>query len=395
MILAPEVPRFADAGTAAGREPLRELQSESGSPARTAPRRTAPAGRAWRTLRRAAFVAWASCVALVLALEVQHRAGVQHFSYVLGASLLALLAGATLIRATASSALVARGPSRLRAVCWGLAGLAPAALWAGVGLYAHSNWQRRHVPKDYPMDLARRAGATVMEAELALRYPHKLEGRRAVMFHHGNLANPGEDLARMDAFLDELGHRYGREVRTPIHWARGTAAGQGGASIYGLALGSDEDPVSTEGPGAAPERAGRGLQALDRHEVAHAVMSQWMPPGSDPPTLLSEGWAEAVAREGARPHPLDLVYGPLPPPGRVLATLMGPDHYRQNSGLVYPIGHCLVRLLLDRYGHEKFFELYRTIRPGNVAQRFAEVYGTDVATIERELFEDIPRPRRR
>ena len=80
-----------------------------------------------------------------------------------------------------------------------------------------------------------------------------------------------------------------------------------------------------------------------------------MPPDVDPPTLLSEGWAEAVAHDGPAPHPIALVRGPLPPPGTMLATLMGPGHYHQDSGLVYPVGWALVQFLLDRYGHEKFF----------------------------------------
>ncbi len=164
-------------------------------------------------------------------------------------------------------------------------------------------------------------------------------------------------------------------------------------SVYGLALGSGGDPASTLRWGTLPKGAELELQSLDRHEAGHAVMSQWMPPGADPPTLLSEGWAEAVARDGPAPHPLDLSYGTLPPPGRVLGTLMGPDHYYQDSGLVYPVGHALVRFLLERYGHEKFFELYRTVRPDNVARRFTDVYGTDLQSVEREMFDQTPRRR--
>ena len=77
----------------------------------------------------------------------------------------------------------------------------------------------------------------------------------------------------------------------------------------------------------------------------------------------------------------------------MLATLMGPGHYHQDSGPVYPAGWAVVRFLLDRHGHEKFFELYRTVRTGNVEQRFTEVYGTDLASIEREMFEQTARRR--
>ena len=36
-----------------------------------------------------------------------------------------------------------------------------------------------------------------------------------------------------------------------------------------------------------------GLDPMDRHKVAHCVLSSHCPPRADPPAVLVEGWAEA------------------------------------------------------------------------------------------------------
>src|SRR5262249_49769957 len=136
------------------------------------------------------------------------------------------------------------------------------------------------------------------------------------------------------------------------------------------------------------------LDPLDRHEVGHAVMAQWQAPAVDPPTVLSEGWAEWLGSGfdgSSSAYQLQdmCAGGMLPPQGQVLPTLSGPEWYHQDSGPVYPVGHHLVHLLIDNHGFAKFHELYATVTPDAVEATFARVYGVGLAALERELWEDV------
>ena len=204
------------------------------------------------------------------------------------------------------------------------------------------------------MNLAKRGGASLMEAELALSVPYRVRGERVVMFHRGTVAHPGEEMAAMEAYLADLEGRLGRPLRAPVHWMRGTLlGGMGRLAVYGVALGSKESPIEVT---AEPE----SLDALDRHEVAHVFMGQMMPPEADPPTILVEGWAEAAAAGWLEPRPEDGDTGAglptaadgglLGAQGETLSGLMGPRWYHQDSGPVYAVGQNLVRYLVEARG---------------------------------------------
>jgi hypothetical protein len=188
------------------------------------------------------------------------------------------------------------------------------------------------------------------------------------------------DANLMDAYLDQMESKYHRRIRHRIHWVHGSLLGQEDLSVYGLAL-TSAGP-STEGSLPA-------LRDSDRHEVAHAVMSQWMPPDINPPTLLSEGCAEA----NARPEPLQAAYSyernkaviDFPAPGSILTTLTNVRWYHQDRGCVYPCGHVLTLYLIDKYGPERYFILYRSIDPYHVENTFKTVYGREMRSIEEDV----------
>jgi len=81
----------------------------------------------------------------------------------------------------------------------------------------------------------------------------------------------------------------GMRLRSKIYWVRGLLLGRGRMACRGLALGSDRSPNDWD-TADHPDRL-----SVDRHELAHAVLHQRLAPDSDPPTLLSEGWAESQA----------------------------------------------------------------------------------------------------
>jgi hypothetical protein len=88
----------------------------------------------------------------------------------------------------------------------------------------------------------------------------------------------------------DMEERTGLPLRAKIYWARGPLLGQRGLCCFGIALGTDESPTNE----------------LDRHELAHALLNQHYTTATQPPTLLSEGWAVSQA---LAPHPADLAAG--------------------------------------------------------------------------------------
>jgi hypothetical protein len=278
----------------------------------------------------------------------------------------------------------ARGREPNRSVAWALLGLLPAWLWMAVAVLGLANWTERYVPNNLMMNLGRRAGASLMEFEAAWMYPRRIASPRLVMAYR-NLGTPAGDIAAMERYLAGLERLLGRPLWSRILWVRGDAIGVGRLSTYGVSLGSDtSDPAQTW---------------VDRHELAHAVLAQFVPPDADVPTILNEGWAQVQ------------MYGWLTPPSdpddrarldaealaevrqlrhapdfRRLRTLFGPDWYHQDSGPVYEYGTILVRYLIRHYGINKFLRLCATIRPDRVDEAFRAVYGTGLAAIERGLY---------
>lgn len=341
----------------------------------------APARRSASTKRlvRSAWLSCGLCAGVISLLEVEHRLGVQHFLGWPFFLLFALMIGAIvacLVSAAGNTIHRRRdGPMSF----WVLVGLAPIGVWGAVAFYGFATWKDRYVPNNFLMNLARRAGATFMEAEAAWTYPNRRTSPRFVMFYR-DLADPDAEAAAMERHIEEMETILARPTRVRIHWVRGALLGVGGLSLYGLALGS---PYGRDTEGLGP---------TDRHEAAHAFMAGLVPPDSDAPTVLGEGWAQAVAFGwlARRPDPGVLANDLLrlrqesgcPP----LADFFGRAWYHKDRGLIYEIGPHLVRHLIDRYGPEKFVRLYSTIRPGRADAAFRDIYGTSLASIERAIF---------
>ena len=341
-----------------------------------------------------AVVAALACVATVDVLWIQHALGWQHFRPELFLAPFLLCALAVLTACATAAARLFRRQARGRDLLWLALALAPVGLWTAVGVVGGWNWSKRHVPHTLLMDLARRTGASLMEGEATWRYPQRA-GKRCRMFG-GSGEHAAADVAAMDAYLIGLEEFTGQTLREPIHWVRGNLLGVGGLSLYGLALGSDPVQLAKNRPGWTP--AAGVLTDFDRHEAAHAFMAQVLPPSAQPPTILSEGWANALGHGDIGPstpanpniaaqEPRSAARNALDPADRAsLTTLFGPDWYDQDSGLVYIYGRELVGYLVERYGVRRCLELCAQIRPDRVEPVFQEIYGTTLPEIERSLF---------
>lgn len=158
--------------------------------------------------------------------------------------------------------------------------------------------------------------------------------------------------------------------------------GQGNCSFLGLALGSTNSPVGWSGAAGS----------LDRHELAHAVITQQRPITADPPMLLHEGWAESQSGATSSELAARAIREHESHPELRIANLFEPDWYHYDSGAVYSYGGALVDFLIRRFGSAKFVALYNRCQPATFAADFQAVYGQRLADVEAAFWRDVCTP---
>ena len=122
-----------------------------------------------------------------------------------------------------------------------------------------------------------------MDIEARTRYPQWTTGEKVTMISIP-VANARERVAAMDRHVRQLEKRLGRTTAWPIRWVRGPLLGLDGKAPFSVCMGSRPHDA---------ELGTDGLAAVDRHEVAHCVITSLNSYESDPPAVLAEGWAEA------------------------------------------------------------------------------------------------------
>jgi len=195
--------------------------------------------------------------------------------------------------------------------------------------------------------------ASFVDVHARIDLPYRVEGEHVVLLHNHDLT--AEQLHRLvdqaDAYIAELNERLG--VAPPgrrVSWARGKMLGFQGRALREWAICPDEE--------GTPEK----LMRLDRHEIAHVVIHMHCGPDTDPPLLLVEGWAEAVSRDHT--EMFDLLSDRLATGERyTLRQLVGPGWYTSpRDKTVYHYGGPFVLYLLERFGGERFLDLYSAAR---------------------------------
>ncbi len=369
------------------------------------PLATNRARRDFRAWRLAGFQ-WAIGLVVVAGLHVEYRFGVVHPPGWLFAGLLLTLAAGCLFGLCG----ILGGPGRSRAAGRWLVGAVPVAGLLALFALAPLRFQARDVRPTPSAAVSYMAWANVAEVAVPWAYSRRLESDRVVMFYRTGLTDPEQDLATMDRHVAGLEEQSGRLLRAKIHWVRGNPFGTGGFSTPGFAFGTDTSPADE----------------LDRHELAHAVLNQHVAPGTIPPALLGEGWAEAVSRQDPR-HARSalelrreiallrrLTDGEFAETLRRFADPVGMAQlvesskdrgedfslvaeftsdfwYYRGRGPVYGFGRAFVAYLVREYGARKFVELYYRVRPGTFDEDYRQVFGVSAVELERQFWLDAAR----
>ncbi|NQT14612.1 MAG: hypothetical protein HQ582_17780 [Planctomycetes bacterium] len=328
-------------------------------------------------LAGAALLVWLAWLVGSAVVWWQYRARVMHphFFPLVPLMLVQVVAGGTAV--CLGLWRLVRGPRRLAAASWTSAAVIPILLWLAHTSYVFGCLDRNMLPKNVATKTALVVGASLMDVEARFRYPRRLAGERVVMIYD-RVDHPQKDVAAMDRHVAKLEHLLGRTLPGKIHWVRGNLLGfQGGRAFQGIAM-------------CRPEARGPGrLSRLDRHEVAHIVLNQHLPPDANPPTVLIEGWAESQQGSSFESLARNLwkqrrrgLYPTFP-------KLVEPRKYSRTERSVYVYGAPLVDYLLREYGIEKFFELYSTCRQETFDEDCRRILGAGPDELHRRLLADV------
>jgi hypothetical protein len=205
------------------------------------------------------------------------------------------------------------------------------------------------------------------------------------MFYDDRVTNPKEDIDSLEEYLKSLEELTGKKLDQKLYLIRGKALGLGRICINGIAMGSSESP------------SGR----LDRHELGHAFMYWATGIKADPPFLFVEGWAMAREADGKNIRELyrdsndfrfmftQQFLQENRPHDSMIQELVSKDWYHHDRGPVYFIGGMFVDYLIRHYGAEKFLQLYQKTGSKTFLKDFQEVYGIDLAEMEKPFWEEI------
>jgi hypothetical protein len=295
--------------------------------------------------------AWLGALGLAAALTAS---GIWNTNPILPLGLSVLMFAAGLWLVIAATVRLIRGPRRDRTLAGLLVGTAPFWFLAGHILMAIRPALNSHVPPGWPTKVFSPLARPLADLEARWFYPERTPGKWVTMV--GAKASDARALvAAMDRHVEASLARLDQSATWPIVWNRGPLLGLRRCAIYDMAIGSEV--------GQSPSRTRRGadgLTDLDRHEVAHCVITRNYKARSDPPRVLMEGWAQANQGTPAE----ELAYTAWDDRENgwslTLRELVAPDWYWYSGPAAYNQGAALVNYLLRVYGPERFLKLYTT-----------------------------------
>ena len=301
-------------------------------------------------LARLVFTVWGAWLGALGLAAALTASGIWNRNPILPVGLSVLMFAAGLGLVIAATVRLIRGPRRDRALAGLLVGTAPFWFLAGHILMAMRPAFNLHVPPGWPSKVFSPLARPLVDLEARWFYPERTPGKWVTMV--GAKASDARALvAAMDRHVEASLARLDQSATWPIVWYRGPIFGLRQCAIYDMAIGSEVGLY---------QRGADGLTDLDRHEVAHCVITRNYTARSDPPRVLMEGWAQA--NQGTPAEELAYTAWDDRERGRslTLRQLVAADWYWYSGPAAYNQGAPLVNYLLRVYGPERFLKLYTT-----------------------------------
>jgi hypothetical protein len=329
--------------------------------------------RSW--LARLAALVWLAWLLLLGLMFGLLWFDVWHPPFLLMPAIVVVLVAACVILLAACAWRLVRGPRRTHALGCLLLGLAPAAFLTGHLMYGFGTAYGRQLDLNLPLKLLVPFGESNLDVIAYYPYPMRTTGERVVMISEPMPeAAARRQVAAMDRHVRALEARLGRTSNRRIYWVRGPILGLQGKAIRSMCMGS-----RAEDPPANPDE----LSMLDRHEVAHVVLSQFSPGSMEPPALLVEGWAEANSGLDPKTLRLRASFDRNAGEGHSVVEFIGPAWYGRHEGPVYVFGAVVVNNLIREFGADRFVELYATCRQATFEEDCRRILGASVAELDR------------
>jgi hypothetical protein len=269
---------------------------------------------------------------------------------------------------------IVRGPDRLRSLGWLCLGATPV-VWLGgyfteLFILAES---REPLRVNAWVRMTGAWSCCVLDLQARWKYPRRTPGEHVVLIDDGSTPDAEQLVRVMDVYLELMAAILHQPMpATELAWVRGSLVGQSGRAILAWALCAHGEPAAE-------------LTPLDKHEMAHTLITMMGDADQDPPFLLVEGWAESCSADRnlqitqlADMHEAKRTYS--------LEELVSPDWYGTGQGPVYWEGGPLAHFLLDRFGGEKFFELYHGVRQPTFHADCQRILGTSWDELEKEFW---------
>ena len=225
--------------------------------------------------------AWLGAIGLATALTASR---IWNANPIFGVGLSVLMFGAGLGLAIAATVRLIRGPRRDRALAGLLVGTAPFWFLAGHILMAMRPAFNLHVPPGWPTKVFSPLARPLLDLEARWFYPRRTPGKWVTMVG-AKAEDARAQVTAMDRHVEAALARLGQSTTWPILWYRGPIFGLRQCAFYDMAIGSEVGPYQ--------RRGADGLTDLDRHEVAHCIITRNYTARSDPPRVLLEGSAQA------------------------------------------------------------------------------------------------------
>lgn len=288
--------------------------------------------------------------------------------------------------------LTIRGPKRIESAAWGALAILPVFIWysqVSIGLQMQRELRERAPELSWYQLSSEPIANAIIDGFTRYQFPYRLEGRRAVMFYDDRIEHPEDDLAALDAFIEQEETYLGKTMPKKLHWIRGTVLGLQGNAISGIAI---ADPELRHGIPYMELFPHKELNHVDYHEASHniisipSICSSWS--GNTPPMLLIEGWPQARSLSWenlAWNCRQEKLYGTA----LTLEELVTSEYYLCAENRVYRQGGALVAVLLKHFGPEKFRELYFNCSQQTFRDDIKRVYGMTLEELDAFYWEEI------